>query len=219
MEPPAASKVVKTFQEQKPFAYNHTTFDNLVNQVEELNSTALPEMSTEASVKQVGEVRDTPTSMNNLALINSTAEAPLENNSTTPKPNLVPEGSNHSLGAGSSPEDSKLQTDLESASPNPPSTQDNSTQVQIEPTSASLESTSNSNIEQTKMDVSLKAADSKKGRFVTYIQQELLAWRLVATLIFCAFVSLILTTLCLIHLQVRKVNNVDVGSHIYETPV
>ena len=216
MEPPATSKVVKTFQEQKPFAYNHTTFDNLVNQVEELNSTALPEMSTEVSVKQVGEVRDPPTSMTNLVLINSTAEEPLENNSTTPKPNLVPEGSNHSLGAGSSP---KLQTDLESASPNPSSTPDNRTQLEIEPTSASLESTSNSNLEPIKMDVSLKAADSKKGRFVTYIQQELLAWKLVAALIFCAFVSLILTTLCLIHLQVRKVNNVEVGGHIYETPL
>ena len=216
MEPPAASKVVKTFQEQKPFAYNHTTFDNLVNQVEELNSTALPEMSTEVSVKQVGEVRDPPTFMTNLVLINSTAEEPLENNSTTPKPNLVPEGSNHSLGAGSIP---KLQTDLESASPNPSSTPDNRTQLEIEPTSASLESTSNSNLESIQMDVSLKAADSKKGRFVTHIQQELLAWKLVAALIFCAFVSLILTTLCLIHLQVRKVNNVEVGGHIYETPL
>ena len=216
VEPPAASKVVKAFQEQKPIAYNSTTFDNLVNQGEELNSTALPERSTEVSVKQMGEVRDPPTSMTNLVLTNSTTEEPLENNSTTPKPNLVPEGSNHSLGAGSIP---KLQTDLESASPNPSSTPDNRTQLEIEPTSASLESTSNSNLESIKMDVSLKAADSKKGRFVTHIQQELLAWKLVAALIFCAFVSLILTTLCLIHLQVRKVNNVEVGGHIYETPL
>ena len=69
------------------------------------------------------------------------------------------------------------------------------------------------------MNVSLKSADGKKGRFVTHLQQELLAWRLVAALVFCAFLSLILTTLCLIHMQVKKVNDVEMGAHIYETPL
>ena len=99
------------------------------------------------------------------------------------------------------------------------STQDNRHQLGIEPTSASLESSSNSYSDSVKMNVSLKSVDGKKGRFVTHLQQELLAWRLVAALVFCAFLSLILTTLCLIHMQVKKVNDVEMGAHIYETPL
>ena len=180
-----------------------------------------------ASVKQMGGVMDPQTSTPDLVLSNSTPEESSESNSnteepsesnssTTTMPNLAPEGLNQSLEAGSIP---KLQPDLETANPKLSSTQDNRHQLGIEPTSASLESSSNSNYDSVKLNVSLKSADGKKGRFVTYLQQELLAWRLVAALVFCAFLSLILTTLCLIHMQVKKVNDVEMGAHIYETPL
>ena len=235
VDPPATSKVVKASHEQTVLTYNSTTFDDIANQREDLDSTPLHERSTMASVKQMGEVMDPQTSTPDLVLSNSTpkessesnsnteepsesnssTKEPSENSSTTTMPNLAPEGLNQSLEAGSIP---KLQPDLETANPKL-STQDNRHQMGIEPTSASLESSSDSNYDSVKLNVSLKSVDGKKGRFVTYLQQELLAWRLVAALVFCAFLSLILTTLCLIHMQVKKVNDVEMGPHIYETPL
>ena len=256
VEPPATSKVLKASQEQTVLTYNNNTFDDTVYQREDLDSPPLPEGSTMASVKQMGEVMDPQTPTPDLVLNNSnpkessehnsnpkessehnsnpkessehnsntkepsesssSAKEPSETSSTSTMPNLAPEGLNQSLGAGSIP---KLQPDLETANPKLSSTQDNRHQLGIEPTSASLESSSNSNYDSVKLNVSLKSADGKKGRFVTYLQQELLAWRLVAALVFCAFLSLILTTLCLIHMQVKKVNDVEMGAHIYETPL
>ena len=235
VEPPATSKVLKASQEQTVLTYNNNTFDDTVYQREDLDSPPLPEGSTMASVKQMGEVMDPQTPTPDLVLNNSnpkessehnsntkepsesssSTKEPSETSSTSTMPNPAPEGLNQSPGAGSVP---TLQPDLEIANPKL-STQDNYHQMGIEPTSASLESSSDSNYDSVKLNVSLKSADGKKGRFVAYLQQELLAWRLVAALVFCAFLSLILTTLCLIHMQVKKVNDVERGAHIYETPL
>ena len=235
VEPPATSKVLKASQEQTVLTYNNNTFDDTVYQREDLDSPPLPEGSTMASVKQMGEVMDPQTPTPDLVLNNSnpkessehnsntkepsesssSTKEPSETSSTSTMPNPAPEGLNQSPGAGSVP---TLQPDLEIANPKL-STQDNYHQMGIEPTSASLESSSDSNYDSVQLNVSLKSADGKKGRFVAYLQQELLAWRLVAALVFCAFLSLILTTLCLIHMQVKKVNDAEMGPHIYETPL
>ena len=234
VEPPATSKVLKASQEQTVLTYNNT-FDNTVYQREDMDSPPLPKGNTMASVKQMGEVMDPQTPTPDLVLNNSnpkessehnsntkepsesssSTKEPSETNSTSTMPNPAPEGLNQSPGAGSIP---TLQPDLEIANPKL-STQDNRHQMGIEPTSASLESSSDPNYDSVKPNVSLKSVDGKKGRFVSYLQQELLAWRLVAALVFCAFLSLILTTLCLIHMQVKKVNDVEMGAHIYETPL
>ena len=234
VEPPATSKVLKASQEQTVLTYNNT-FDNTFYQREDMDSPPLPKGNTMASVKQMGEVMDPQTPTPDLVLTNSNPKEssehnsntkepsessssnkePSETNSTSTMPNPAPEGLNQSPGAGSIP---TLQPDLEIANPKL-STQDNYHQMGIEPTSASLESSSDSNYDSVQLNVSLKSADGKKGRFVAYLQQELLAWRLVAALVFCAFLSLILTTLCLIHMQVKKVNDVEMGAHIYETPL
>ena len=235
VEPPATSKVLKASQEQTVLTYNNNTFDDTVYQREDIDSPPLPKGNTMASVKQMGEVMDPQTPTPDLVLNNSnpkessehnsntkepsesssSTKEPSETNSTSTMPNPAPEGLNQSPGAGSIP---TRQPDLEIANPKL-STQDNYHQMGIEPTSASLESSSDSNYDSVKLNVSLKSVDGKKGRFVTYLQQELLAWRLVAALVFCAFLSLILTTLCLIHMQVKKVNDVEMGAHIYETPL
>ena len=235
VEPPATSKVLKASQEQTVLTYNNNTFDDTVYQREDIDSPPLPKGNTMASVKQMGEVMDPQTPTPDLVLDNSNpkessehnsnpkessehnsnTKEPSETNSTSTMPNPAPEGLNQSPGAGSIP---TLQPDLEIANPKL-STQDNYHQMGIEPTSASLESSSDSNYDSVQLNVSLKSADGKKGRFVAYLQQELLAWRLVAALVFCAFLSLILTTLCLIHMQVKKVNDVEMGAHIYETPL
>ena len=53
VDPPATSKVGKASHEQTVLTYNSTTFDDIANQREDLDSTPLHERSTVASVKQL----------------------------------------------------------------------------------------------------------------------------------------------------------------------